>query len=74
MSRPGRVGWRDTREPGDSDRRGGLCVVAQEACRRARGVALVAPVDIAWLDGYAQKVQTAISPPALLDRLPMAAE
>ena len=40
----------------------------QDACRRARGGAFVAPVEQDWLDAYAEKLQSAKSPIDLLDR------
>jgi phenylpropionate dioxygenase-like ring-hydroxylating dioxygenase large terminal subunit len=48
----------------------------QDACRRARGGAFVAPVEQDWLAAYADKLQTAESPLGLLNRnpLPLAAE
>jgi hypothetical protein len=46
----------------------------QHACRRARGGAFLAPVELDWLDAYARELRTAKSPLDLLDRMPMAAE
>ena len=45
-----------------------------DACRRARGGSFVAPAKLDWLDAYAEKLQTALSPLNLLERLPLAAE
>jgi phthalate 4,5-dioxygenase len=42
--------------------------------RGARGGAFVASAKLDWLDAYAEKLQTAISPHGLLNRLPLAAE
>ena len=42
--------------------------------RRARGGAFIAPASQDWLDAYAEKLQTALSPLGLLQRLPLAAE
>jgi hypothetical protein len=42
--------------------------------RGARGGAFIASAKIDWLDAYAEKLQTALSPLGLLNRLPMAAE
>jgi hypothetical protein len=46
----------------------------QHTCHRARGGAFVAPEKQDWLDAYADKLQTALSPLGLLQRLPLAAE
>jgi hypothetical protein len=46
----------------------------QHDCQRARGGAFVAPAQQDWLDAYAEKLQTALSPLGTLNRLPMAAE
>ncbi|HTE81299.1 MAG TPA: hypothetical protein VK634_11480 [Reyranella sp.] len=46
----------------------------QDLCRGARGGAFVAPEKVDWLDAYADKLQTALSPLGLLNRLPLAAE
>lgn len=45
-----------------------------DICRGARGGAFVAPTQLDWLDAYREKLQTALSPLGLLNRLPMAAE
>ena len=42
--------------------------------RGARGGAFIASAKLDWLDAYAEKLQTALSPLGLLNRLPMAAE
>src|SRR5215475_5385469 len=42
--------------------------------RRARGGAFIAPASMDWLDAYADKLKTALSPLDLLERLPLAAE
>jgi hypothetical protein len=42
--------------------------------RRARGGAFIASAKLDWLDAYAEKLQTALSPLDLLTRLPIAAE
>jgi len=46
----------------------------QDICRRARGGSFIAPEKVDWLDAYAEKLQTALSPLGLLQRLPLAAE
>jgi phenylpropionate dioxygenase-like ring-hydroxylating dioxygenase large terminal subunit len=46
----------------------------QDACRRARGGAFLAPVDVDWLAAYAERLQFALSPLDLLNRMPMAAD
>jgi hypothetical protein len=43
-------------------------------CQRARGGAFVAPTQQDWLDAYAEKLQSALSPLGMLQRLPLAAE
>jgi phenylpropionate dioxygenase-like ring-hydroxylating dioxygenase large terminal subunit len=45
-----------------------------DICRRARGGAFIAPVELDWLDAYARNLRTANSPLGLLERMPMAAE
>ncbi len=45
-----------------------------DLCRRARGGSFVASAKLDWLDAYADKLQTALSPLNLLQRLPLAAE
>jgi len=42
--------------------------------RRARGGAFIASASLDWLDAYAEKLKTALSPLGLLERLPLAAE
>ena len=42
--------------------------------RRARGGAFIASAKLDWIDAYTEKLQTALSPLGLLNRLPMAAE
>ena len=46
----------------------------QDLCRGARGGSFVAAARLDWLDAYAEKLQTALSPLNLLNRLPLAAE
>jgi phthalate 4,5-dioxygenase oxygenase subunit len=46
----------------------------QGACRRARGGAFIAPEKQDWLDAYSEKLQGALSPLGMLQRLPLAAE
>jgi phenylpropionate dioxygenase-like ring-hydroxylating dioxygenase large terminal subunit len=45
-----------------------------ELSLRARGGSFVAPETIGWLDAYAEKLQTALSPLGTLQRRPVAAE
>jgi phthalate 4,5-dioxygenase oxygenase subunit len=45
-----------------------------DLCRRARGGSFIASAKLDWLDAYADKLQTALSPLGLLNRLPLAAE
>jgi phenylpropionate dioxygenase-like ring-hydroxylating dioxygenase large terminal subunit len=49
-------------------------VDSQDLCRGARGGSFVAAAKLDWLDAYAEKLQTALSPLNLLNRLPLAAE
>jgi len=44
------------------------------ACQRARGGSFIAPEKQDWLDAYADKLQGALSPLGMLQRLPLAAE
>jgi hypothetical protein len=46
----------------------------QHLCQRARGGAFIAPAKQDWLDAYAEKLQSALSPLGMLQRLPLAAE
>jgi phthalate 4,5-dioxygenase len=59
-----------------SERKVPASVDSPDICRGARGGAFIAPASQDWLDAYAEKLQTALSPLGLLNRnrLPLAAE